>query len=48
MVHSFLGPLAGYLVLLTEEGGQLQGTQVMGQQDLRKGAHEGLPPSRPM
>ena len=40
--------LAGQLVVLPHEGGQLEGFQMMGQQELWRVAHDATPVSSPM
>jgi hypothetical protein len=46
VVHSFPGAPACHLIVFSQESGQLQGLEVMGQQDLGSVAHDDLPPSR--
>ena len=48
VVGALAGTLASQLVVLPEEGRQLEGLQVMGQQHLRRVAHGAAPPSRLM
>src|SRR3954454_7190669 len=42
------GALPSLLVVLAQKGGQLQGLEVMREQNLRHRAHEAAPPSSPM
>ena len=48
VVDALAGTLAGQLVVLPEEGRQLEGLQVMGQQHLWRVGHGAAPPSRLM
>ena len=48
MIDARGGSLAGLLVVLTQEGGQLEGFQVMAQQELWRVAHDATPVSNPM
>jgi len=45
---AFGGALPGLLVVLAQEGRQLQGLEVMGQQQLRRIGHDAPPPNRLM
>ena len=48
MIDALGGALAGYLVVFPQEGGQLEGFQVMAQQELWRVAHDATPVSNPM
>ena len=48
MVDALGGALAGQLVILTQESRQLQGFQMMGQQELWRIAHAEAPVGNPM
>ena len=48
VVGAFGGALPGLLVVLAQEGRQLQGLEVMGQQQLRRIGHDAPPPNRLM
>ncbi len=48
MIDIFGGALAGQLVVFAQEGRQLQGFQMMGQQELWRIAHAEAPVSSPM
>ena len=48
MVDTLGGALAGQLVVFPQEGRQLEGFQMMGQQELGRIAHDGVPVSSPM
>ena len=45
MIHALRGALPGELVVLAQEGGQLERLEVMRQQNLRHVAHAAAPPS---
>ncbi len=48
MVGALRGALAGQLVVFAQEGRQLQGLEMMGQQHLRRIGHDAASVSSPM
>ncbi len=48
MIDAFGSALPGQLIVLAQEGGQLEGLEVMGQQELWRIAHDAAPVSSPM